>query len=103
MEGRLTAGSGAVLRPDTASNRPQTLIDGGADGPASTVVDAPGGVPIRAPIGLIAGSTGVRSTALTPDGSMAVAIGPDEAVVGVLPPLYPEWLGDRSFGAAHGC
>jgi trans-AT polyketide synthase/acyltransferase/oxidoreductase domain-containing protein len=91
------------MPPGAARTRPQTLMDGGADGPASMVVDAPGGVPIRAPIGLIVGSTGVRSTALTPDGSMAVAIGPDEAVVGVLPPLYPEWLGDRSFGVAHGC
>jgi PfaD family protein len=26
----------------------------------------------------------------------------DGALVGLLPPLYPEWLGDRGFGAAHG-
>lgn len=25
------------------------------------------------------------------------------AVIGVLPPLYPEWLGDRSFAEVHGC
>ena len=23
--------------------------------------------------------------------------------LGILPPLYPEWLGDRSFAEAHGC
>jgi len=40
------------------------------------------------------------------DGSIAVALG-DEAPEGsqplaVLPPLYPEWLGGRSFAEAHG-
>lgn len=29
--------------------------------------------------------------------------GEGEAVLGLLPPLYPEWLGDRSFGELHGC
>lgn len=42
-------------------------------------------------------------------GAMGVAVGaadPPAApwkVVGILPPLYPEWLGDRSFQEVHGC
>ena len=63
----------------------------------------PGGVPIRAPAALIGSASGVRATALGPDGSVAAPIGPDEVMIGVLPPLYPEWLGDRSFLEAHGC
>jgi len=34
-----------------------------------------------------------------------VQVGPDAAggpQLGTLPPLYPEWLGDRDFGAVHG-
>jgi trans-AT polyketide synthase, acyltransferase and oxidoreductase domains len=45
----------------------------------------------------------------TGDDALGVAAGgritpseEDWRLVGVLPPLYPEWLGDRSFGAAHG-
>ncbi|MFC8920561.1 PfaD family polyunsaturated fatty acid/polyketide biosynthesis protein [Streptomyces sp. NPDC057116] len=41
-------------------------------------------------MGLAAGGV----TAPAPDGEVAV--------VGVLPALYPEWLGDRSFGRVHG-
>ncbi|MFJ6213257.1 PfaD family polyunsaturated fatty acid/polyketide biosynthesis protein [Streptomyces sp. NPDC092296] len=39
-----------------------------------------------------------------PDGGLGVAAAgpPGAEVVGTLPPLYPEWLGDRSFGEAHG-
>jgi trans-AT polyketide synthase, acyltransferase and oxidoreductase domains len=38
------------------------------------------------------------------DGGMSAAVGNPQSlpVVGVLPPLYPEWLGDRSFPEAHG-
>ncbi len=38
-------------------------------------------------------------------GAIGVAVGsapPGAEVVGSLPPLYPEWLGDRSFQEAHG-
>ncbi|MFB9908557.1 PfaD family polyunsaturated fatty acid/polyketide biosynthesis protein [Allokutzneria oryzae] len=28
--------------------------------------------------------------------------GPEHGVIGVLPPLYPEWLGDRTFNETHG-
>jgi PfaD family protein len=54
-------------------------------------------------VALVAGPAGVRARALRPDGSLTGSVGPDEALVGVLPPVYPEWLGDRSFLAAHGC
>jgi PfaD family protein len=37
------------------------------------------------------------------DGGIVGGVGADEALVAVLPPVYPEWLGDRSFCAAHGC
>jgi PfaD family protein len=40
---------------------------------------------------------------LDASGGVAGPIGPDEALVAVLPPLFPEWLGDRSFASAHGC
>ena len=35
-------------------------------------------------------------------GGEITASGGDWRLAGVLPPLYPEWLGDRAFGAAHG-
>ena len=88
MEGRLTAVSHA------ASDAP------GVPSPAPA---GPAGVPVRVPVGLVAGPRGVRASIVTPEGALSDAIGPDEALVGVLPPVYPEWLGDRSFAAAHGC
>src|ERR1044071_5099223 len=39
---------------------------------------------------------------LVRDRSGAIAIDGDGELVGWLPPLYPEWLGDRSFAEAHG-
>jgi PfaD family protein len=36
------------------------------------------------------------------DGALGVSAEGAEKAVGVLPPLYPEWLGDRAFTAAHG-
>ena len=37
------------------------------------------------------------------DGQVSTGDGRDGLeLIGVLPPLYPEWLGDRSFAAAHG-
>jgi len=103
MEGRLTAGSGTAAQMGHASTAPQGLEVRGSGGAAIAASDAPGGVPIRAPLGLVAGANGVMPTALAADGSLLAPIGPDEALIGVLPPLYPEWLGDRSFQAAHGC
>jgi 3-hydroxymyristoyl/3-hydroxydecanoyl-(acyl carrier protein) dehydratase len=39
-----------------------------------------------------------------PDGGISAMVGDPYSlpVIGVLPPLYPEWLGDRSFTEAHG-
>ena len=39
-----------------------------------------------------------------PDGGISAMVGDPQSlpVIGVLPPLYPEWLGDRSFTEAHG-
>jgi len=60
-------------------------------------------VAVREPAALVGGPRGVRATALRPDGSLPAPLGADEALVAVLPPVYPEWLGDRSFPSAHGC
>lgn len=103
MEGRLTATSGAVVHADSASTRPQSLEVGPVEPTPAVARNAPGGVPVRVPVGLVAGPHGVRAAALGSDGSILTPIGPDEALVGVLPPLYPEWLGDRTFLTAHGC
>ncbi|MEE2778962.1 MAG: PfaD family polyunsaturated fatty acid/polyketide biosynthesis protein [Myxococcota bacterium] len=63
----------------------------------------PGGVALRAPVALVGGPHGVRPSPLGADGSVQNPMGPGEALIGVLPPVYPEWLGDRSFLTAHGC
>lgn len=63
----------------------------------------PAGIPVRAPVGLLAGASGVQAVAMGLDGSLNSRSGPDEALIGVLPPVYPEWLGDRDFNSAHGC
>jgi len=67
---------------------------------------------IREPVHLLAvpgrglgvGLGGAVVAAPAPGGPSATvdADGAGAPVVGLLPPLYPEWLGDRSFGAAHG-
>lgn len=40
----------------------------------------------------------------TPDNGIGAIVGDprDRRVLGTLPPLYPEWLGDRSFNEVHG-
>jgi PfaD family protein len=53
---------------------------------------------IREPLHIVAGG---------PGGGMGVATGgeadgDDWRLAGTLPPLYPEWLGERGFAAAHG-
>ena len=90
MQGQTVAGTGASMQPNSAS-------------PGVGPSNAPGGVPVRAPVALIGSPTGVRTSALSPDGSVLEPAGPDETLVGVLPPVYPEWLGDRTFLTAHGC
>lgn len=63
----------------------------------------PGGVPVRAPVGVVTGPAGTRAVEMSADGALIGGPGPDERLVGVLPPVYPEWLGDRDFNRAHGC
>lgn len=58
---------------------------------------------MRQPVGLVAGPTGVRAAPMTSQGAPSEGLGADEALIGVLPPVYPEWLGDRTFLTAHGC
>ena len=49
---------------------------------------------VRDPLYLVTGE---------PGSGIGVALdGADQRVVGLLPPLYPEWLGDRAFGEVHG-
>ena len=81
----------------------QSQSSAGALGGLAGSPEGPAGIGVRAPIGVVAGSGGVRAAGIGPGGALAGAIGPDEALIAVLPPVYPEWLGDRSFAAAHGC
>lgn len=96
MPGRTTAGSGPSARSFAATDAHAVSASGPVHGP-------PGGVPVRAAVALIAGPHGTRAAAVAADGRPVGPVSPDEALVGVLPPVYPEWLGDRSFGVAHGC
>ena len=67
---------------------------------------------------LLAAAERLRETAYLvrdEDGGVAVAFGGavyaapegradrDLPLIGMLPPVYPEWLGDRGFGETHGC
>lgn len=55
---------------------------------------------IREPLYLVARrSDGLRGLATEAE---LAGTEPDCAVIGTVPALYPEWLGDRSFGEAHG-
>lgn len=48
----------------------------------------------RHPVYLTADASGTRTVSLSqPDNA---------ALLGILPPVYPEWLGDRTFGHVHG-
>lgn len=96
MHGRATA--------DTAAEAAgQATVVGATMSSSSSVSSGPAGVPVRAPLALISGPAGTRAAALDSGGGPAGGVGADEALVGVLPPVYPEWLGDRSFAVAHGC
>ena len=55
---------------------------------------------IRAPVHLVLDTArGYLGTGL--GGSLGARAGTGLPCVGVLPPVYPEWLGDRSFGQMH--
>jgi trans-AT polyketide synthase/acyltransferase/oxidoreductase domain-containing protein len=58
---------------------------------------------VRRSVALLAGGGRVRAVALGPGDTFETLAEPSEAVIGVLPPIYPEWLGDRGFLLAHGC
>lgn len=103
MEGRLTVDPGASA-PSGTTQIASPPSSASAGGKGSPVADAgPAGVPVREPLGLVEGSAGVRPIRMGEAVDVGSRIGPDEALVGVLPPVYPEWLGDRTFLAAHGC
>ncbi len=56
---------------------------------------------IRRPVAVVASAYGPRAVLLDDDGLLSKELmGQD--LLAVLPALYPEWLGDRSFSAAHG-
>ena len=103
MEGRLTVGMRANA---PASQVPSAAFDASstaAQGSSTSGYPGPAGISARLPAALVAGPLGVRAAAMGPNGSVHPEPGPDEALVGVLPPVYPEWLGDREFNRAHGC
>jgi PfaD family protein len=55
---------------------------------------------IRQPLHVVADSSaGCTGLAV---GAGAPVLGDHQKIVGLLPPLYPEWLGDRSFCETHG-
>jgi len=58
----------------------------------------------RHPVALYAGPSGTRAVAIdTAAGATDLPrAAAGERLIGVLPPLYPEWLGDRGFARAHG-
>ena len=56
---------------------------------------------IRMPVAIVGSGQGPRPVLLDGDGLLTPEIvGQD--LLAVLPPVYPEWLGERSFTAAHG-
>jgi trans-AT polyketide synthase/acyltransferase/oxidoreductase domain-containing protein len=103
MEGRRIAESGTASIANPALAGSPSLAVSSASPAPETGADGPGGVPIRSPVGLVAGAAGVLPVPLAADGSLAEPLGQGEKLIGVLPPLYPEWLGDRTFQIAHGC
>lgn len=56
---------------------------------------------IRLPVALTASPAGVRAVVLDDAGAWPQGVAQQD-VIAVLPPLYPEWLGERTFAASHG-
>lgn len=72
----------------------------------STAVSDPSGVhdalaAIRRPVAVVASADGPRAVPLDEAGLLTPEIVAQD-VLAVLPPVYPEWLGERGFTAAHG-
>ncbi|MCH1571007.1 MAG: PfaD family polyunsaturated fatty acid/polyketide biosynthesis protein [Longimicrobiales bacterium] len=103
MEGRLNVS----LRANTPAGSVMTAVPGTSSateqGSLTFVHPGPAGISVRAPVGLVAGPHGVRTVGVSSGAGLTSQPGPDEALIGVLPPVFPEWLGDRDFNAAHGC
>jgi hypothetical protein len=55
---------------------------------------------VREPLHIVSGPG--PGLGVAPGGGIAAAAAGDFQLVGLLPPLYPEWLGDRAFCEAHG-
>jgi trans-AT polyketide synthase/acyltransferase/oxidoreductase domain-containing protein len=55
---------------------------------------------VREPAHIVSGPGGRLGVAL--GGELTTSDAADFLLVGTLPPLYPEWLGDRAFCEAHG-
>ncbi len=55
---------------------------------------------VREPMHIVSGPGGRLGVAL--GGELTTSDAADFLLVGTLPPLYPEWLGDRAFCEAHG-
>jgi PfaD family protein len=56
---------------------------------------------VREPLHIVSGGPG-PGLGVAPGGEIAAPGAGDCRLVGLLPPLYPEWLGDRAFCEAHG-
>lgn len=56
---------------------------------------------VRRPVALVAGAHGVDAVLLDAHGGWPEGA-PPAGVLAALPAIYPEWLGDRAFCAAHG-
>jgi trans-AT polyketide synthase, acyltransferase and oxidoreductase domains len=56
---------------------------------------------VREPLHIVSGGPG-PGLGVAPGGGIVAAAAGDFQLVGLLPPLYPEWLGDRAFCEAHG-
>ena len=102
MQGRPIVGPGPETVPGRARTDASARIPRDAVVPPSPVA-GPAEIAVREPVGLLAGAEGVRVVPLDDSGGLRSRPGPGETLVGVLPPVYPEWLGDRTFLTAHGC
>jgi len=106
------------VRPQAHGREDGAHSRGGSAGPAVSDAPAPDrprhderalGGPAFDEAGIVAATRRVRERAhlVVADGRVGVAFDGDTGLppgghVGTLPPLYPEWLGDRSFCQVHG-
>ncbi len=96
-----------------SAERGRPMVTGGDEGVARRVVGAASTshdqshairaaiAGVRQPVALTPGLDGPQVVPLNADGSWPDGA-PSSGLLAVLPALYPEWLGDRAFCAAHG-